>query len=68
MRIDIENILGIRAASIEVAPGEVLEVLGPNAAGKTSVATCLQAVLAREANPLGLSIAEQRQYLHDGAG
>ena len=68
MKIEIQSILGIRAASITVAAGEVLEVVGPNAAGKTSVATCLQALLAREANPLGLSISEQRQYLHDGEG
>ena len=67
MRIEIENILGIRAAVLDVAAGEVLEVVGPNAAGKTSVATCLQALLAREANPLGLSIAEQGQYRYDGA-
>ena len=68
MRIEIENILGIRAASLEVVEGEVVEVVGPNAAGKTSIATCLQALFAREANPLGLSVADQSAYAHEGDG
>ncbi len=67
MKIRIENILGIEAADLTVTPGEVLEVRGPNAAGKTSIATCLQALLAREANPLGLPVASMREYAHDGA-
>ena len=43
-------------------------MVGPNASGKTSIAVCAQAVLARDSNPLGLSAAEsKRNYPHDGA-
>ena len=43
-------------------------MVGPNASGKTSLAVCAQAVLARDSNPLGLSAAEaKRSYPHDGA-
>ena len=68
MRVDIEKILGIRAATFEVAPGEVVEVVGPNAGGKTSIATALQALFAREPNPLGWTVADQRQYVYEGDG
>ena len=68
MKLTIENTLGIRRAEIELVPGQVIEVVGPNASGKTSLAVCAQAVLAREANPLGLSAADaKRSYPHDGA-
>ena len=68
MRLEIENTLGIRRAEIELSPGQVVEVVGPNASGKTSLAVCAQAVLARESNPLGLSAADaKRSYPHDGA-
>ena len=68
MKLTIENTLGIRRAEIELIPGQVLEVVGPNASGKTSLAVCAQAVLARESNPLGLSAADaKRSYPHDGA-
>ena len=68
MKLTIENTLGIRHAEIELVPGQVVEVVGPNASGKTSLAVCAQAVLAREANPLGLSAADaKRSYPHDGA-
>ena len=37
-------------------------------AGKTSLAVCAQAVLARDSNPLGLSAADaKKSYPHDGA-
>ena len=68
MKLTIENTLGIRRAEIELIPGQVVEVVGPNASGKTSLAVCAQAVLARESNPLGLSAADaKRNYPHDGA-
>ena len=68
MKLAIENTLGIISAEIEIEPGQIVEVVGPNASGKTSLAVCAQAVLAREANPLGLSVADaKRSYPHDGA-
>ena len=68
MKIRIRDVMGIRDAEIDIANGEILEVAGPNASGKTSLATCAQAVLARELNPLGLSAAEtKRSYVHDEA-
>ena len=67
MKLHVENTLGIVSAEIELIPGQILEVVGPNASGKTSLATCAQAVLARESNPLGLSAADaKRCYPHDG--
>ena len=68
MRLEIERTLGIERAAIDLTPGQIVEVVGPNASGKTSLAVCAQAVLAREANPLGLSAADaKRSYPHDGA-
>ena len=68
MKLTIEKTLGIESAEIELVLGQIVEVVGPNASGKTSLAVCAQAVLAREANPLGLSVADaKRSYPHDGA-
>ena len=68
MNLRIKNMMGIRDAELNIDPGGVLEVVGPNASGKTSIATCAQAVLARDMNPLGLSVAEaKRSYLHEDA-
>ena len=67
MRITIENVLGIQDAQLEMQPGQVLEVVGPNASGKTSIAACAQALLAQDVNPLGVGVAEARKaYLRDG--
>ena len=68
MRIEIRDILGIHAAELAVGPGEVVEVVGPNAGGKTSIATACQALLAREPNPLHYTVAEIRQYVREGDG
>ena len=68
MKLSIERTLGIINAEIDLEPGRIVEVVGPNASGKTSIAVCAQAVLARESNPLGLSAADaKRSYPHDGA-
>ena len=68
MKISIHDTLGIIDATIDLEPGRIVEVVGPNASGKTSIAVCAQAVLARDSNPLGLSAAEsKRNYPHDGA-
>ena len=68
MRLQIERTLGILEATIDIGEGEIVEVVGPNASGKTSLAVCAQAVLTRDANPLGLSAADAKKcYPHDGA-
>ena len=68
MKLQIERTLGIISAEIDLEPGRIVEVVGPNASGKTSIAVCAQAVLARESNPLGLNAADaKRSYPHDGA-
>ena len=68
MRIEIRNILGVTDARIEIPEGGIVEVAGPNAAGKSSVAAAVQAVLAHDANPLGIPAAQaKRVYLHEGA-
>ena len=68
MRIEIEHILGVERAEVELAPGTVTEVTGPNASGKTSVAVAAQAVLAQELNPAGVPAPQaKRVYVHEGA-
>ena len=63
MRIIISNFLGIESATIPLPEKPVL-VVGPNASGKTSVATAIAAVLTRTHNPLGLGVT--KAYLRDG--
>ena len=68
MKLEIANTLGIRKAAVELTPGQIVEVVGPNASGKTSVAVCAQAVLAMTGNPYSLSAADaKRHYPHGGA-
>ena len=44
-----------------------MELVGPNASGKSSLAACAQALLAHEQNPLGVPATQAaRVYLHDG--
>ena len=65
MHITIENLLGVRRADINL--DGIVEVVGPNASGKTSVALCAQALLAHEANPLGVPAPQARTvYPHNG--
>ena len=67
LRLTIEGVLGITWAEIPISAGHITEVLGPNASGKTSVATCAQAVLSHHINPLHLTAAEaKRCYPNDG--
>ena len=67
MKFEIHHLLGIDSAEVEVGPGEIVEVVGPNASGKTSFAVIVQALAGRNANPLGLSIGDARKtYLHRG--
>ena len=69
MRVELENVLGVKEAGLVIAPGRVLAVIGANASGKTSIAVALQALLARDGNPLGVSAAQSAYtYLHDGPG
>ena len=53
MKLSIQQTLGIVNAEIDLEPGRIVEVVGPNASGKTSLAVCAQAVLSRDSNPLG---------------
>ena len=68
MRLEIENVMGVKSAQVNLEPGTVVEVVGPNAAGKSSVAVSAQAVLAQEINPLGAPAAQRKTvYVKDGA-
>ena len=65
MRLEIHGLLGIVEADINLEG--IIEIVGPNASGKTSIASCAQALLAHDANPLGVPAAQaKRVYPHDG--
>lgn len=62
----VRDILGCTNAVVLLREGEVTEVVGPNAAGKTSVAVAAQACLTMDANPMGLDATEARAaYIRD---
>ena len=68
MRLEIDNILGIERAEVTISEGSIVEVIGLNASGKSSIAAAAQAVLAREVNPLGVPAPQAKAvYVHDGA-
>ena len=65
MKLVIDNLLGVKHAEIEL--DGIVEVVGPNASGKSSLAACAQALLTHEQNPLGVPAPQAaRVYLHDG--
>ena len=66
LTIRVRDTLGIRDADVVLETGEVVEVVGPNASGKTSLAVAAQAVLTHDANPLHLSAAvSKRAYPYE---
>lgn len=66
MKLTIENILGVRHVQLDLPLGKVVRVCGPNASGKSSLATAAQAVATGDANPLGLSaVAGRKAYCND---
>ena len=65
--IVVQNTLGIRKMAVDLPPGKVTEVCGPNSAGKTSLCIAAAAVLCHDANPGGLKATEARRvYGHVG--
>ena len=54
MRLQVENTLGIIHAEVDIEPGQIVEVVGPNASGKTSLAVCAQAVFGARCQPARL--------------
>ena len=66
--LTLKNTLGIRDFFLGFNGGEVVEVTGENASGKTSIALALAAVLAHEGNPDGVPATETaRTYLREGS-
>lgn len=65
MEIHISNFLGIVDVVVPLDDAPVA-VMGPNASGKSSLATAIGAILARNSNPLALG-AKARPYVHDAA-
>lgn len=67
--LKIRSVLGVESLDAELGGGDTTATLisGKNASGKTSVATALMAVLARDPNPLGLPATDYRHYLLDGS-
>ena len=64
-RLKIENLLGVQRAEIELEG--IVEVVGLNASGKSSLAVCAQALLAHDQNPLSVPATQAaRVYVHDG--
>ena len=68
LRIRAAGIMGLTEFSCLIEPGKATEVTGPNAAGKSSLATALMAVAAREINPRGIAVSGIRKaYVNDGS-
>ena len=65
MEIEIRNFLGIKEAHIPLVKGPCI-VIGPNASGKTSIATAIAGILSRNHNPLGLGTTA-KPYINDEA-
>ena len=67
-KVDITGMLGIEHFELEWDSGTVTEVVGHNETGKSSLCTCLQALLAHDANPNHASATEmKRVYLRVGS-
>ena len=63
--LKIVNLLGVKRAEIDL--DGIVEVVGPNASGKSSLAACAQSLFAHEQNPLGVPATQaSKVYLHDG--
>ena len=65
MEIYISNFLGVEEVTIPLGRTPVC-VTGPNASGKTSLATAIAAILSRDYNPLSLG-PTRRPYVRDTA-
>ena len=65
MEIQITNFLGVQHVAIPLGTVPAA-VTGPNASGKTSLATACAGILARDDNPLDLG-AMKRPYMNDAA-
>lgn len=65
MEVVINNMLGVHQAKLALTPGKITVVSGPNASGKTSIATAVGAVLAHDDNPLTASSAQRKAYMRD---
>ena len=65
MKVEINNMMGVRDSAIALSPGTIQAVLGTNMSGKTSFAYALAAVLCRNNNPLKLPATATGAYLRD---
>lgn len=67
LHVHVAGIMGLAEFRCELEHGRATEIVGRNAAGKSSLATALMAVAAREPNPRGLPVATARRaYISDG--
>ena len=64
MQIEIKNFLGVEDAVIPLID-KPLAVIGPNASGKSSMWLAIAGILSRNTNPMGLTAASGRPYIHD---
>ena len=64
--VRVSNFLTVAHAEIPLTPGRITAVCGPNASGKTSIATAIAAVLSHNPNPFDASVAQAKQYVRDG--
>ena len=65
MKFRIENMLMVKEGEIVLEPRQITTIVGDNASGKTSIASLIGAVLARNENPFKVSKAHGKIYLHD---
>ena len=67
MRLAIENVRGIESWAGQIVPGTVTSIALPNGQGKTTIAACLAALMARDPDPLGLGTSLRGGYVRTGA-
>ena len=67
MKVEVNNLLRVKGAALDLNPGEITAVTGWNSQGKSSLATAVAALLCQTANPFNAAKSQGKIYVHEGA-